>query len=130
MNRKAFTLIEVLCVIVLLAILTTFASTSIMNMSKKGKENLYCTKIALIKSAAKDYAITKEKELNNSSDTFRGHKSITIKVNDLVLSGKLEADTEENVINPIDNSIMNDIDIILYLDNNQIYSYIKTDNIC
>ncbi len=130
MNKKGFTLIELLCVIALLALITTLASTSIINLSKKSKENLYCAKISLIKTAAEDYALKLEKELNASTNLYEGYKSLTIKVSDLVSSGKLTADKDDIVLNPLDNTSMNNLEIIIYLANNHINSYIATDNIC
>ena len=129
MNKKGFTLIDLLCVIVLLALITVLATTGIMSLSKSSKENMYCAKVEIIENIAKEYAVKYEKELNNSTDLYNGYKSIKIKVNDLVLSGDLEADKDNNVLSPIDNSIMNDIEIIIYLKNNRINAYIDN-NIC
>ena len=55
-NKKGFTLIEILCVVALLAVITTIASASVINLSKASKENLYCAKLELIESAAKTYS--------------------------------------------------------------------------
>lgn len=129
-NKKGFTLIELLCVIVILAIVTTMATSSAINISKKSKENLYCTKLNMIESLAKTYALKYEKELNLSSEYFLGHKSLTIKVNDLVTSGLLEADKDKNVINPLNDSNLNDEKIIIYLENNNINVYMNSNNIC
>ncbi len=128
-NKKGFTLIELLCVIVLLAVITVIATTGIMNLSKDSKNNLYCAKIEMIESLARDYGKQYEKELNDSTEYYEGYKSIKIKVNDLVIAGKLEADSNEEVLSPIDNAVMNDLEIILYLKNNQIYAVIPN-NVC
>lgn len=129
-NKRGFTLIELLCVIVLLALITVIASTGIMSLSSKSKENLYCAKLEMIESLARDYGIKYEKELNNSPTLYNGYKSMKIKVNDLVLNGSLEPDNDNNVINPMDNSSLNEKEIIIYLKNNQIYAYIDSNNIC
>ena len=63
-NKKGFTLIELLCVIAILAVVTTIASASIVNLSNASKDNLYCAKLEMIKSAAKNYAVGYEYELN------------------------------------------------------------------
>lgn len=128
-NKKGFTLIELLCVIALIAILSVVATVSIVNLSGKSKDNLYCAKIKLIESTAESLGVKYELELNNSSELYNGYKSIKIKVNTLVETGKLEPDKGDNVINPIDNSIMNDLDIILYLKNNQVKAEMPN-NIC
>ncbi len=128
-NKKGFTLIEILCVIVLIGILSVIATISIVNLSSKSKENLYCAKIELIENIAASYGIKYELELNNSNELYNGYKSLKIKVRTLVDAGKLEPDKKNDVINPKDNTIMNDIDIILYLKNNQIKAEIPN-NIC
>jgi len=128
-SKKGFTLIELLCVIALLAIISVIATVSIVNLSSKSKDNMYCAKIELIESIAESYGIKYELELNNSSELYNGYKSLKIKVNTLVDAGKLETDKGNDVINPIDGSIMNEIDIILYLKNNQIKAIIPN-NIC
>lgn len=128
-NKKGFTLIEILCVIVLIGILSVIATISIVNLSSKSKDNLYCAKIELIENIAESYGIKYELELNNSNELYNGYKSLKIKVNTLVEAGKLEPDKKNDVINPKDNTVMNDIDIILYLKNNQIKAEIPN-NIC
>ena len=128
-NKKGFTLIEILCVIVIIGILSVIATVSIVNLSSKSKNNLYCAKIELIENIAESYGIKYELELNNSNELYNGYKSLKIKVRTLVDAGKLEPDKKNDVINPKDNTIMNDIDIILYLKNNQIKAEIPN-NIC
>ena len=128
-NKNGFTLVELLCVIVLLAVLTVAATTGIMKLSSKSKENLYCAKIKMIESIAVDYSSKLEKQLNESTELYNGMKSIKIKVSDLVNAGKLEADQDNKVINPINNESMNDVDIIIYLYHNQI-SAVIANNIC
>ncbi len=128
-NKKGFTLIEILCVIVLIGILSVIATISIVNLSSKSKDNLYCAKIELIENIAESYGIKYELELNNSNELYNGYKSLKIKVSSLVEAGKLDPDKKNDVINPKDNTVMNDIDIILYLKNNQIKAEIPN-NIC
>lgn len=128
-NKKGFTLMELLCVIVLLALITVMATTGIMSLTKKSKENLYCTKITFIESIAQDYAVQYEEELNQSTTLYQGYKSLKIKVNDLVRSGKLEPDQDDLVLSPIDQTTMNELEIILYLKNGLIYAVIPN-NIC
>ena len=130
MNKKGFTLVEILCVIVILAIITTIASANIVNLTRDSKEKLYCTKLELIKTSAKNYARKYEKELSNSTNYDEGYPSLNIKVSELVEAGVYEADKDGVVLNPKDNSSMNNIIITLYLKNNQINAYIETNNVC
>lgn len=130
-NKKGFTLIELLCVIAILAVVTTIASASIVNLSNASKENLYCAKLEMIESAAKTYAVGYEYELNNSTTFYDGYKSLIITVNDLVESGALSPDKDDTVLNPINNESINDMSIILYLKNNQVYVHINdSNNVC
>ena len=129
-SKKGFTLVEILCVITILALITTIATTSLVKLSRESKNNLYCAKIELIKSAAKTYAQNYEKELNNSEELYENHKSMTITVEDLINKGLITPDKNNDVLSPIDDSSLNKKEIIIYLDNNQINVYIDTDNIC
>lgn len=129
-NKKGFTLIEILCVIAILAVITTIASASIVNLSNKSKDNLYCAKIKMIESAAKSYATSYEYELNQSSTYYEGYKSLVIMIDDLVKSGNLSPDKDDTVLNPKTNDAMNDLQIILYLKNNQVYVEVEGNNIC
>ena len=130
-NKKGFTLIELLCVIAILAVVTTIASASIINLSNFSKENLYCAKLEMIESAAKSYAIGYEYELNNSTNFYNGYKSLVITINDLVKTGNLSPDKDDKVLNPINNEAINNMQIVLYLKNNQVYVHIDDlDNIC
>lgn len=127
-NKKGFTLIELLCVIAILAVVTTIASASFVNLSNSSKENLYCAKLELIESAAKTYATGFTYELNNSSTYYEGYKSLEITINDLVKSGNLSPDKDDTVLSPINNEAMNNMKIILYLKNNQVYVHINDNN--
>jgi len=129
-NKKGFTLVELLSVIVILALLSVIATTGIITLSNKSKENMYCAKLKMISSIAHDYGIKYEYELNQSAELFNGYKSLKIKVNDLLNAGKLEPDKGNLVLNPIDNSSLNDKEIVLYLKNNQINVYIDSNNVC
>ena len=128
-NKKGFTLIELLCVIAILAVVTCIASISVINLSNSSKENLYCAKLELIESAAKTYAASYEYELNQSNTYYEGYKSLNITVNDLVVSGNLSPDRGDIVINPMNNEAINNLEIILYLKNNQVYVHIDN-NVC
>ena len=120
---------ELLSVISILAVISVMASAGVMKLYNNSKENMYCAKIKMIETEAEEYAIKYERELNESDNLYNGYKSLTIKINDLVENGNIEANKDNNIINPIDNSIMNNIDIIIYLKNNQINAYIDN-NIC
>lgn len=55
MNNKAFTLVELLAVIVILSLLALITSTAITNIVSDSKKELSDTQMALIKTAAKTW---------------------------------------------------------------------------
>ena len=128
--KKGFTLIELLCVILLIGILTTMAVSGVLKMTKSSKENLYCAKIKIIESAALDYSKKVSKELKDSNTYYGDYKSLTITINDLILNNNLTPDQDNILINPLDNSSMNDLPIIIYLKDNQVKTFMDTNNIC
>ena len=129
-NKNGFTLIELLCVIAILAVVTTIASASIINLSNSSKENLYCAKLKMIESAAKEYAISHEAEINNSTTYYEGSKSLIITVQDLIVNGNFAPDKDDMVLSPLNNESLNQLQIILYYKNNQLYAYINDNKVC
>lgn len=130
MNKKGFTLVEILCVITLLSILAVIASSSVINSTNNSKEKLYCTKIRQISMKAKEYGKKYEKDILKSNHLYEGNKSITITVNDLVKETFLIPDKGNNVLSPLDDSILNNKEIIIYLENDIINTFINTNNVC
>lgn len=55
MNKKGFTLVELLAVIVILAALALVASTSVTKIMKDSKEDLYNTQILALKSTVESW---------------------------------------------------------------------------
>ena len=55
MNKKGFTMIELLAVITLLGILTIIAIPSVRTLIEKGKKNYYATQRNQVELAAKEY---------------------------------------------------------------------------
>lgn len=130
MNKKGFTLIEILCVVTLLSVLAVIAATNVINSTNNSKEKLYCTKITQINTKAREYGKKYEKDIINSKHNYNGYKSITITINDLIKDGILIPDRKGNVISPLDDSLLNNKEIIIYLKNDIINSFIDTNNIC
>jgi type IV pilus assembly protein PilA len=52
MNKKGFTLVELLAVLVILSLLMVIAVPASINVSKKVKAKMYNNKVSLIKDAA------------------------------------------------------------------------------
>lgn len=112
-QKKGFTLIELLAVIGLLGILGTIAATSAINISKKLKNEMLCDTLEFIESAGKSYG----------SDIFDGldEEGMDVTVAELVKKGYLKKD---QVVNPIDKTLMDEVSIHVYRKNNRAYAHV------
>lgn len=119
LNNKGFTLVELLGVIVLLAIVMTIAVPSIMTVSKNIKKNMLETKIDLILEDAKLYGQDRISTIYNETTKHESYPCIKVKIGDLLDGGYLSSDKEDDeagyVVNPVDNSSLNEKNIILYV---------------
>lgn len=120
MNKKGFTLVELLAVIVILAIIITIAVPSTIAVSNKIKKKMYNTKVDMIMDAAKMYGQDNSSKVNSDEDSC----NTLVKVSDLLPGGYVKKDDVDNgkVLSPIDNSSMNDLQLCLYKKNNRIYA--------
>lgn len=111
MNRKGFTLIEVLIVIAILAIIMILLVPNIFILVEKNEQNSCNTIIKNIESAAKIYVSENKYDLGF---TCGGTKNITFQT--LVDSGDLVLDSTGKIINPITNKeiLLNNIVEVTY----------------
>ncbi len=119
-NSKGFTLVELLAVIVILAILITIAVPSTIGISNKLKENMFCKKIDSIEVAAKLYGEDRKSSFTENYETYPSQK---IAVKDLIETGDLKKDnnTSPYILDPRDNTSMDDLELIVYEKYNRIY---------
>lgn len=119
-NNKGFTLVELLAVIVILAILITIAVPSTIGISNKLKENMFCKKIDSIEVAAKLYG---EDRKDSFTETYETYPSRKIMVKDLIETGDLKKDnsTSPYILDPRDNTSMDDLELTVYEKYNRIY---------
>ncbi len=68
MNKKAFTLVELLAVIVILGIILAIVSVSVFNILEDSKNNAYDTQIEMLKASTKEYVSDKKRTLFLESD--------------------------------------------------------------
>lgn len=99
MNRKGFTLIELILVIVILSMILLVLMPNVITIVNKNKTNSCHSLEENIISSAKTYVANNKYELGFSCNE---EKSITIE--DLIDSGDLKADGE--IINPFTDTVI------------------------
>lgn len=126
MNNKGFTLIELLAVITLIGIVIGIAIPSVSFINKSIKDKMLESKKDFIIDAAIIYGEDNEEEIMDSNKTYNNFACISIYVKDLI-PDYLDKDDEVGIINPIDNTYLDDKEIIIYHDN-QIKAALDMDN--
>lgn len=125
-NKKGFTLVELLAVIVILALLVAIAVPSTISISNRLKKNMYCSKIDSIENAAQlygeDHRDSFTKDFEQEGEIY---KSKEISVKDLVDSGDLRKDQKEEpyVVDPRDkkSDALYQMKFVVYVKYNRIY---------
>ena len=104
MNKKGFTLIEIILAIAIMAILILILVPNIFIILNKNNEKSCNSLKSNIESAAKMYVINNKYDLGFSCDGSNSFKDITLHT--LVDSGYLKLDGTDNIMNPIDDSVV------------------------
>lgn len=110
MNKKGFTLLELMAVVILMLIIMTLAAPSLITISKDRKVQVYESKISKIESNAIVWGQENFQLLSGDCTC--------IKVQTLLDSGHISADdNDKNVIyNPVTNEKMNNYNICVKYD--------------
>lgn len=133
MNKKGFTFIELLAVLILISIVILIAVPSIKYADKKLHEKSYKTKSELILNAAKEYGDDYKEIILYSSygtvytDPSSGstYPSVTITVRDLLNNGYVTKDNdikENDILDPRNDTSMLDKSITVYIKKNRAYA--------
>ncbi|MBR1748331.1 MAG: prepilin-type N-terminal cleavage/methylation domain-containing protein [Bacilli bacterium] len=126
-NKKGFTLVELLAVIVILGLIAVIAIPNSMKVSDEVKKNLYCEKVDLLLTDAKRFGNDHLGVLRKAGDQ---NCYIPVTVNTLISKGviKKEQDTAPFITNPYDGSAMDGKTIGIYYYNKRAYAFYKEDN--
>lgn len=128
MNKKGFTLVELLITIVIVGIVATLASYGAVSVSNATKKNLLTAKIELIESGAESYGEDYPYRLTNTCNVDNQTKTncLNITVFDLIEEGYISPTETCNDIpclrnNVTGNNMSSDV-IAVYKENNRIYA--------
>ena len=113
MNKKAFTLIELMAVIVVLGIVALIAVPVISGTLKDSKEKIYEEQVRRIEDAAKKWGVDNIYD-DNENEYY-------VSLSELISEGYLEGANQ--IKNPIDNTTMDGCVIISYEQDYNQYTY-------
>ena len=138
MNKKGFTLTELLAVLVILAVIMTAGSASIAGIRNRLNKNMFEKKMDLVVGAAKSWGADNIETVNAG-----GASGVSRTVGFLIGTGTLETEDQvpitkyaacetENrvgsdcivVLNPFDKSVVNGLQIKIYEQHNRVYACI------
>lgn len=120
-NKKGFTIVELLAVIVVLSVVISIAVPVINSSIRKSKEKAYSTKLEIISKQAKQYAQEEEDFLYESSKKYNGYVCNIVSVSDLVSAGYVDAndkdifDGSHDVVNPKTGESMMNEKVMVYI---------------
>ena len=119
-NKKGFTLIEIIAVIVILITISLMAVPAVLKLINQNKEEAYNAKKAIVLKQAKQYARDNESFLYESNKRYFGKVCNSITIKELLDAGYLNEIAENggsnsHVINPLNNEYMDDENIVVYI---------------
>ena len=129
-NNKGFTLVELLSVIVIMGIILLVAVPSVFGISKTIKDNMYCTKVHNLESAAKLYG-------SDYQDDFDDKGYIKVDVKTIIDNNLYKKETDECtlgdedkgcVVDPRDESVMDNKTITIVKTGQRFYAYYDFSN--
>ena len=133
MNKKGFTLVELLSVIVLIGLLLGIGVPGVMRISKKMKERSFNTKKEQIEQAATLWGQDNRTRLSKStckvleSGVEKEYHCYKISIKELIEEDYLdnENNNSENIEykNPIDNQDIQRMCVYVYKKNKRVYAY-------
>ena len=143
MNKKGFTLVEILAVLVIIAVVSLIGTVSITGVRRKMDENLFKNKLGEIISAASKWGEDNKSELETEPEKTvgflitNGYLETEEAINPVKYehtcgsdkndeNGYIEDGLCKNVItNNVDYKVLNSLVVLIYRENNRVYSCIK-----
>lgn len=119
MNKKGFTLVELLAVIVILAVILTIAVPNMFKIIDKSKQDSYDNQVLMIIDAAKNYVV-------NESKVVTTEEPLCIDVTDQLVG---ENYLDEMPKDPRDGTVMAG-SVAVTVDANDKYDYEYNDTAC
>ncbi|MBE6158603.1 MAG: BspA family leucine-rich repeat surface protein [Firmicutes bacterium] len=129
MKKKGFTLAELLSVIVIMGIILLVAIPSVFGISKVVKDNMFCTKVHNLESAAKLYG-------SDYNDDFDDRGYIKVEVKTIIDNNLYKKETDECslgdedngcVVDPRDESALDNRTITIVKTGQRYYAYYDFD---
>ena len=140
MNKKGFTLVEILAVLVIIAVVSLIGTVSITGVKKKMEENLFKNKLGEIISSASKWGEDNKSELETTKTVgyliTSGYLETEEAINPIKyehtcgssksdVNGYVEDGLCKNVItNNVDYKVLNSLEVKIYRSNNRVYSCI------
>lgn len=120
MKKNAFTLVELLAILVILAILIIILVPTLKNSIKEAKKSAFDEQVSVVTKAAETYFI-------NSNFRVDSTNPKVMYITDIKDSGYIET---QDIINPITNNAMTGCVLINYYSNQYHYKYIEDNTEC
>lgn len=129
LNKKGFTLVELIATIVVLALVVSISAYAITNIINSAKEKNYELLIKNIKDASETYyQECKYKYSNNSGITCNDNVTLQDLVNYGYLKGNGTKDDKMEIVNPKNNEYIGDCCIAVKYENGKLTIEDKTNN--
>ncbi|MBE6149017.1 MAG: prepilin-type N-terminal cleavage/methylation domain-containing protein [Firmicutes bacterium] len=133
MNKKGFTLTELLAVLVILTVVMLIGSFSINGIKAKMNKNMFEAKLDLVIGAAKSWGQDNKEALDVSLTVGELIANNTLQTDERVSVSAYPACEVNNLIgskcavvtNNVDGSVINKLDIKIYIEYNRVYACIE-----